>query len=177
MLKTSASIAPVLAFAMASGISFAQEPEAPKGPELSKFYKLEFVVKEVEAGKVLNTRAYSMTVEANATGGRASSIRTGTKVPYSSGANQWNYADVGVNIDCSSVRQAQRDLSLSVSADISSVQTEAGASETSMRPIIRQNRWSSSVIVPLARPTVLFSSDDPASKRQMQLELTANLVH
>lgn len=175
MLKRTAPLAPVLALAIASGISFAQEPEAAKGPEVSKFYKLEFVVKEVEAGKVLNTRAYSMTVEANATGA-ASSIRTGTKVPYSSGANQWNYADVGVNIDCRSVRQAQRDLSLSVSAEISSVQTETGASETSMRPIIRQNRWSSSVIVPLSRPTVLFSSDDPASKRQMQLELTANLV-
>jgi hypothetical protein len=32
------------------------------------------------------------------------------------------------------------------------------------------------VIVPLKKPTVVFSSDDVASKRQMQLELTATPI-
>jgi hypothetical protein len=40
-------------------------------------------------------------------------------------------------------------------------------------PVIRQNRWSSNVVVPLKKPTLIFASDDATSKRQMQLELTA----
>jgi hypothetical protein len=43
-------------------------------------------------------------------------------------------------------------------------------------PSIRSNSWSSVVIVPLKTPTLIFSSDDPASKRQMQLELTATPI-
>jgi len=48
---------------------------------------------------------------------------------------------------------------------------------TQLPPTIRQNRWSSSVVVPLSKPTVIFSSDDLTSKRQFQLELTATLIH
>ncbi len=44
------------------------------------------------------------------------------------------------------------------------------------RPTIRQNRWTSVTIVPLKKPTLLFSSDDPMSKRQMQLELTVTPI-
>jgi hypothetical protein len=44
-------------------------------------------------------------------------------------------------------------------------------------PTIRQNRWVSTVAVPLKKPTVIFSSDDLTSKRQMQLELTATPIN
>jgi hypothetical protein len=43
-------------------------------------------------------------------------------------------------------------------------------------PVIRQVKWNAPVIVPLGKPTVIFSSDDPSSKRQMQLELTARPI-
>ncbi len=66
-------------------------------------------------------------------------------------------------------------MSLFVAAEVTSVpsETAAAAPATAALHVIRQNRWSSSVIVPLKKPTLIFSSDDPASKRQMQLELTA----
>jgi hypothetical protein len=84
---------------------------------------------------------------------------------------------VGVNIDCRSIKEAQRDLSLYVAAEISSLPSEPDqqpttAATTRMAPAVRQNRWSSWVIVPLKRPTLIFSSDDPTSKRQMQVDLT-----
>ena len=43
-------------------------------------------------------------------------------------------------------------------------------------PMIRQNRWTSNVVVPLKKPTVIFSSDDLTTKHQMQLELTATPI-
>jgi hypothetical protein len=43
-------------------------------------------------------------------------------------------------------------------------------------PVTRQNQWRSAVVIPVKKPTVVFSSDDVSSKRQLQLELTATPV-
>jgi hypothetical protein len=145
-------------------------------PETPKFYKLEFVVKELSGGKVTNSRTY-MTI------GRAEhsnqSIRTGDKVPVSTGGGGFTYIDVGVNIDITDIAQAANDLRMHVTADISSAEKEPVTAEPrpiQPNPIIRQTRWSSNVVLPLKRATVLFSSDSTASKSQTQLELTATML-
>ena len=183
MSKTTLLSLPILALAIAVGAAFAQTPEAPKSPEPSKFYKLEFVVQEVEGGKALNSRSYSTQAASDARDG--ASIRAGSRVPIPVGgpANQGNgsfqYTDVGVNIDCRSIRDSQHEISLFVTAEISSLPSESAApasAGTQLPPITRQNRWSSSVVVPLSKPTVIFSSDDLMSKRQLQLQLTATPI-
>jgi len=140
----------------------------------AKFYKLDFVVKEMEGTKVLNTRSYSFLTSTQITGPAGAfggcSIRTGNKVPMAGGG----YLDVGVNIDCNDVKETQVGLSLSVTADISSIPAESQIPVSGQ--VIRQNRWRSNVVVPLKKPVVIFSSDDLTSKRQMQLELTATPV-
>ena len=65
------------------------------------------------------------------------------------------------------------DLALYVTAEISSAATERPADGP---PMIRQTKWSSSVLVPLRKPTVVFSLDDPTTKGQMQLEMTATPI-
>jgi hypothetical protein len=179
MSKTTLLSLPILALAIAAGAAFAQTPEAPKSPEPSKFYKLEFVVQEVEGGKALNSRSYSTQAASDARDG--ASIRAGSKMPIATGgqANQFTYIDVGVNIDCRSIRDSQHEISLFVTAEISSLPSESAApasAGTQLPPITRQNRWSSSVVVPLSKPTVIFSSDDLMSKRQLQLQLTATPI-
>jgi hypothetical protein len=157
----------------ASGICFAQNDIAkPVAVEQAKYYHLDFVIKELEDGKVTNSRHYSMMVLSQTNG----SIRTGDKVPVrtSSGESKlYTYLDVGVNIDCRQVRQVQDKLVLSVAVDISSV---AGETTSVTPPLIRNTKWSSEVTLPLNKPTVLFMSDDAAAKRQMQLELTGTPV-
>ena len=180
MLKRIVLSLPLLALTMAPGSGFAQNQEAPKTPEPQKFYRLEFVVKEVEGGKVLNARTYSTTVAADAKELGPTSIRTGARVAYQTATaaagdiKSFQYLDIGVNIDCRAIRETERALSLYVSADISSVPSDAAT--PMVAPTIRQNRWSSLTIVPLKKPTLIFSSDDPTSKRQMQLELTATPI-
>src|SRR3954471_24624026 len=83
--------------------------------EPTKFYKLEFVVKEVEGAKVVNSRAYFMTVPVEAPGqnGGGGSIRTGSRVPVpASSGSGFNYIDVGVNIDCRGLHETQSDISM-----------------------------------------------------------------
>ena len=138
-----------------------------------KFYKLDFVVKEVEGAKILNSRTYSVMVSTQNAPHFIYSVRAAGKVPYSNG-KEYQYLEVGVNIDCMGVREVQSGLSLEVHADISSVVPESTTNAD--RPVIRQNKWSSMVFVPIKRPTVIFSSDDLTGKGQMQLELTATPI-
>ncbi len=189
MLKRTVLSLPLLVLMMTPGAGFAQNQDASKTPESQKFYRLEFVVKEVEGGKVLNARAYVTTAAADLRESRTQ-IRAGGRVPYQTVTlgdssknpiSAFQYLDVGVNIDCSNIKELARGLSLFVSADISSVPTDNGGPTTDSRgpvlaPTIRQNRWSSVTIVPLKKPTLIFSSDDPTTKRQMQLELTVTPI-
>ena len=155
----------IIAALVLAATCFAQPPE-----QGWKFYKLDFALKEVEGSKVLNSRNFSTIVHVDTQGVRAAggSIRTGSKVP--SGPN---YIDVGVSIDTQMVKELQGDVALSVSAEISS--TPDGGNPD--RPVIRQNKWSSYVVVPIKKPTVIFSSDDATTKHAMQLELTATPIN
>lgn len=132
-----------------------------------KFYRLDFVLKEVEANKVLNSRSFVM-MAPSARGGN--SIRTGSKIPVLNKEGGFTFVDVGVNIDCGNVQEVEGELSMRLTVQITSAVTESAP------PIVRQNRWSSDTIVPLRKPTVVFSSDDATTKRQMQVEVTATAL-
>jgi hypothetical protein len=129
---------------------------------------LDFVLKELENAKMINSRSYAMISTNDAS---KSIIKSGNKLPVHTGGASGNFAyiDVGVNIDCWSASASQNRLSLHISAESKHCLTD----QSSTAPLIRQNRWDSIVIVPLGKPTVIFASDDPSSKHQMQLELTA----
>lgn len=159
----------LLFVAVLAGQAFAQG-EGAKPAEQPKYFHLDFVVKELDNGKVTNSRAYAMTI---ATNDRPSSIRTGNKVPIPTGtgpASSFTYIDVGVNIDCDSAKLIGDDLALRVNAEVSTFASESPAGSPAL---IRQTKWGSTVIVPLRKPTTIFSADDPSSKRQTHLELTA----
>jgi hypothetical protein len=72
------------------------------------------------------------------------------------------------------VREKLGQLSLRVSAEVSS--RSSTSSPDSGTPVIHRNRWESNVVVPVGKPTTIFSSDDVASTRTMQLELKATPV-
>jgi hypothetical protein len=133
-----------------------------------RFFKLDFVVKEVDGGKVLNSRSYSIY---SATESVPSSIRTGVKVQEGN-AEHPNWVDIGVRVDVRSLREMQNQLAFNATAEITGV-PPAQQDEAPGRTIMRQYIWSSDVIVPLNKPTVIFSSDSTTSKAQMQVELTA----
>ena len=158
------------AFGLAACAVLAQSNQPPAAE--TKFYNLEFQVKEVEGGKVVNSRAYDMMVS---NGNGQYSTRTGGRISYANPGNTgFNLMEVGVNIDCRNVKERNGQLNLGVSADVSSMMPPAEG--VASPPSTRQNRWSSEVIVPLRKATIIFSSDDSQGKRKMQLELTATPI-
>ena len=168
-MKTITKICLVAAFLTAGVCSAADEP--------TKFFHLDFAVKEVDEGKVINSRSYSMVTSSSDRFGPPS-VRTGSKVPIQKGGPDGvTFIDVGVSFDCHFEGEVGNSLMLHVGADISSIATGSeNSSSNLLPPVIRQNRWSSSVIVPLGKPTTIYSSDDITSKRKVQIELTATPI-
>ena len=151
-------------------------------PVADRYFRLDFVIREVgEDGKSINSRAYSVIVSANDEHpefGAHASIRTGSRVPvYQNGSRTtFEYRDVGVNIDSHNVHivhLSQDELSLQVEAEISSLAPTSQDANDGFAPVIRQNKWNSVVLLPLNKPTILFSSDNVSSRGKLQLELTA----
>jgi len=167
----------------------AKAPEAAKTPEPpTHYYHLEFVIQELGSdGKPSNSRSYSTTVSTGRTD-HYGAIRTGSRVPVITGALhgptnagesklefQYQYIDVGVSIDTQNVHENGGQLSMLLKAEISSLAdpTHSSPSELPNDPVIRQNSWQASVLIPIGKSTVVFSSDALENKGGMQLSITA----
>ena len=146
---------------------------APKPPAPPRhFYKLTYVLKEFDEGKVINQRDFLLTVS---TGERYSSrMRAGSRLPVRDNEGKTNYMDVGVNLD-TRLEDVPEGLALEVNAEISSVGNDTSASGAA--PVIRQVRTNALAVVPVNKPTRLFTIDDPSSRHRFELEVTAVPQH
>lgn len=164
----------VAAVVLSPAVIRAQE-KAPETP--LTHYKLTYRLLEVgEDGKITNSRVYSTIIGAGGDSAPAK-IRTGDKFPIPVGTNgtDIHYQDVGTDIDTFHPRIHDRQLSLQVSAALSSV-AKSAPSLVPKVPIMRQTRWESSVVVTLDKPTIIFSSDNTSDTGKTELELTATQI-
>jgi len=150
----------------------AQDSSKPKAaPETEKAvnaYRLDFSVNEFEDGKKINTRQYSMNLNAE----DANEIKIGTRVPVEAKQGEFTYLDVGTNIWCR-IGERANGLSMSVRAEISNFAMPEQQERSGARPVLRQLEIHASTVAQLGKPMVVGSVDDPNSKRQFQLEVTA----
>ena len=143
-------------------------------------YRLEFSFSELEGGKAINTRHYSLDV----TAGSGNELKIGTRVPVSttapqSGVNplvntQFQYMDVGTKI-AAYLRRSGDDLQLEVNSDISNldIPPEHANSANWRPPVVRQISIRGATLLVTDKPILIGSMDDPNSNRQFQLEVTA----
>ncbi len=128
-------------------------------------YRVDFSVNELEDGKKINSRHYSM----NLTSGERNQLKIGTRVPVASSQNTSQYMDVGTSINC--LLQDQGDeFVLYVRSDFSNFSTPN--EQHSSQPIVRQININGSALASPGRPAMIGSVDDPNSNREFQLEAT-----
>ena len=136
-------------------------------------YRVDFSIAELEDGKKINTRHYSMDLNS----GAWNEIKIGTRVPVVTESipnklevAQFQYVDVGTIINCR-LDERGDELALEVHSDFSNI---ASTSEQhSPQPIIRQIKISGSTLAGAGRPATIGAVDDPNSNRTFQLEATA----
>ena len=133
-------------------------------------YRIEFNVREIEDGKRLNSRNYMMVVE----DGDWGKIRVGNRVPYRSAETQFQYQDVGMNIDCRPHEQ-EDSVALAIHVEFSSVVPQTEAAPT-FKPVVRTERAEVESMVTPGKPTLVASMDDVISNRRYEIEVTVTKV-
>lgn len=160
----------------------AETAKAPAAP--AQFYHLRFVVEELDAaGKPTNSRSFSTT--ASTAGFQYGNIVAGTRVPIATAApiskengnlqTQYTYVDAGVKITPQDLKVVGDRLSFNLTASVSSVISPTAPGGVP-DPVLRQNVWNGTVLVPIGKSTVVFESDSLDSKGSMQLMVTATRV-
>ena len=143
------------------------------------FFKLAFVMYELEDDKRTNQRDYMMI---GRTDNQPSNIRVATKVPITTlekgDEKQYTYTDVGLNIRCFLKEQVDRRLQLHCDIEISSfIRPEQIAIATGnaglAAPFLRTTRTDSWALLTLGKPAILTTVDDINSTKRMQVEVTA----
>jgi len=143
------------------------------------FFKLAFVMYELDDGKRTNQRDYMMI---GRTDNQPSSIRVSTRVPIytevKGNDKQYTYIDAGLRINCSLKEQVDRRLQFHCDIEMSSfVRPEQIASTTGHAgpeaPVMRTTRTESWALLTLGKPAVFTTVDDVNSAKRMQIEVTA----
>lgn len=138
-------------------------------------YRVEFTATELDSGKKVNSRSYSLLEEQ----GIKNKLRIGARVPIISAAGnssvppQFQYLEVGVNIDCT-VQERDGFVFIASTINISSVAEQHD--EQTRLPVIRQMNSEVTTLLTPGKPTLISSMDDPAGKGSFQLEVTATKV-
>ena len=180
-MRNFAIVAAVLVFA--TTLSLAQETKpapAPQNPEFSwakSPYRLDFVIKEMDESKIINSRSYSMIVEASDRLGRGKGVvKSGNRVPVATGTKDGNtqiqYIDVGANIDAQLFAFDNSNLILNCSFEMSAIATNESATQGLPDPAIRQMRAEVSAEVFPGKANQVASLDDTVSKHRFVVEVT-----
>jgi hypothetical protein len=157
---------------------FGQAPQVP--PRTA--YKLEYVINELENGKKVESRNYTL----YATPERSCSSRLGTRVPYKTTSAdgkmpQTQYYNVGTNIDCRvtpvSDTLAEVSTSISISSPVMRTAQEGErASTVAGEPLLRDVSGQGATILAVGKPLTIFDLDEPNSHRTFQVQLTVTRV-
>jgi hypothetical protein len=153
----------------------ASEEKSPVAAAEKHYYRLEYVLREMDGTKEISKRTYMVSSRSD---GSLGQLRAGTRVPVATdvttGPNkttQISYIDVGVNIDTRSL-QGAGGMWLNVSAEISSIAPNESANALPS-PMIRQARNNSNVPFTEGKSILVFSADDPTSTHRFELSVTA----
>jgi hypothetical protein len=173
-LRCAAAVVAILLSGLSGARAQQSEPSPkPKPEEVEKpptAFRLDFSMNELEDGKIVSSRQYSLNLNA----GDANSLKIGTRVPVEAKQGEFQYIDVGTNI-WARIRERSNELALEVRADLTNFAMTDPQSHGSM-PLLRQLQINGSTVVLRAKPLVIGIVDDPNSKRQFQLTVTATKI-
>ncbi|HKE32303.1 MAG TPA: hypothetical protein VKD65_11310 [Candidatus Angelobacter sp.] len=161
-------------------VSVMAAQEAPK--HLQKIYKVVFLIYEVEDGKKINERTYTLPVTSVDGNPRDTTMSVGSRVPIATAGTtgdkiQWQYIDIGLNIDCSVTEQEDKFIVRGGIVLSSLAIPEQGIDPRSGgNPVVRQVKENFTTLVPPGKPTLVTTMDDINSKKRTQVEITATRI-
>lgn len=139
-------------------------------------YKLDVKVYELEGGKRINQRDFSMTSTAVQRGVSEASLRVGTRVPVGAGEKA-TYIDVGFHVDCRLTELAGKLMATFKLQMTSFALPEQSTDPRSLSmPVLRNSNQDVETILTPGKPQIVSSVDDVNSKKTMQVEVLATRI-
>ncbi len=125
-------------------------------------YRLDFTIHETQHGQQPKEHRYSLVLNADNWG----KVTAGSKVPYLTEKDKYNYADVGVSINC---RLHERGSQVFFEGKFEMSSKISGGE----LPQIQSIRSDMSAALPLGKLTRLASLDDPSGEHRYELDVIA----
>lgn len=151
----------LMCFLIASALAFGQDQKV----EPHSRYKLEFVLKQLDHGKVLSTHNFVMSAESN---GSTSQVRTGNRIPIDLGGEKGlQYQDVGFSCDARINPVGSSNVGLEIGWELSTMPGATGSER-----VVRQVKGRSTPLAPVGKQTLVGSVDDINSGQQFELDVT-----
>jgi hypothetical protein len=131
-------------------------------------YQVEYIIHDASDPSAKNGRHYILQLDNMNT---RANIRSGAKAPYATSTapngvgTQWNYADIGVNIEC---RLYERDGHLMMTSNFE-INSLAPNSQNAPAPAISQVRTETGTVVALGKQMALLTIDDPQMPKKLRV--------
>ena len=145
-------------------------------------YNVEFTVNELDNGKKINSRSYSMQIPNIPVQHSSGSppwtewkrVRVGSQVPIPAGEKGFTYKDVGMDIDCRYFLMGNGKLTMATTWDYTSLGGEQERNNPT--PVFRHVRSEVEAVVSLDKPTVISEVDDVASTHRYVFEVKVTKI-
>lgn len=145
--------------------------------------RVQVVFSEYDAEKKISSLPYILHINTNS---RASSIRMGLRVPVqtqSTGPVQFQYVDMGTNIDGSADRTDDGRFAVRLTVERSSAYsgseqklTYMGGSEIGRQPVIQQFKANVDLLLRDGQTTQSTLSTDPVTGRVLKIDVSLNIA-
>jgi len=158
-----------------------------EGPQV----RVQVVFTEYEGQKKVQSFPYALLVRVTGSKqGAVSKIRMGSRVPVvtSSNPTQFQYVDVGTNVDCEAITTSDGRYRLSLRIERSWPELESSSETKSaplssearavgaQQPVIRQFRSDNEVILRDGQTLETDFATDPVTEKVIKIEVSLNLV-
>ena len=154
--------------------SAAADSPAESASQPAYYYRLEFVIREMDREKPVDTRNYILLAQS----GVSAKLTAGSEVPYAAGSfstansgttKNIQYRSVGISIYCT-VKEGNDGPQLEFGLNISDALPPEKDSDT---PSFRNVTINSRALLALGKPTTVSVVEDPGSRHRFQVDVTA----
>ena len=146
-----------------------QQPAAQPKPLIA--YNLQFVLRELQDGKVVNTRNYAAVMQENL---GPVDLKIGSRIPVKS-EKEFTYMDIGTSIRCWDLKAQPPSVGLNCTVEISNFALPEQKLQTGIAtaPVLNQIRSETHAVVEEGKQALISSIDDSNSTKRYEIAVTA----
>jgi hypothetical protein len=144
------------------------EQAKQKASQSVTIYRVSYKVNELENGKTINSRSYTLMAQPDKT----ARLRVGSRVPYASGkGSQFSFQDISMNIDCT-LNKHEDSLIVDTRLSTNILKGKEKMSGDSSIPVFGTLELTDATTATVGKPAFVGSIDDVGSNRRYVIEVT-----